>query len=67
MTKVKQNVGIEKESKPKYVSTIFLIRIVGGGGGGVQIGPTRHVGHFWPIVPAPSDCEDGEFGKDYVN
>jgi hypothetical protein len=23
---------------------------------------TRHVGHFWPIVPAPGDCEDGEFG-----
>jgi hypothetical protein len=31
-------------------------------GGGVQTGPTRHVGHFWPIVPAPGDCEDGEFG-----
>jgi hypothetical protein len=27
----------------------FLIRIVGGG---VQTGSTRHVGHFWPIVPA---------------
>jgi hypothetical protein len=31
-------------------------------GGGVQTGSTRHVGHFWPIVPAPVDCEDGEFG-----
>jgi hypothetical protein len=31
-------------------------------GGGAQTGSTRHVGHFWPIVPAPSDCEDGEFG-----
>jgi hypothetical protein len=29
--------------------------------GGVQSGSTRHVGHFWPIVPAPDDCEDGEF------
>jgi hypothetical protein len=37
----------------------FLIRIVGGG---VQTGSTRHVGHFWPIVPALGDCEDGEFG-----
>jgi hypothetical protein len=37
----------------------FLIRIVRGG---VQTGSTRHVGHFWPIVPAPGDCEDGEFG-----
>jgi hypothetical protein len=32
------------------------------GGGGVQNGSTRHVGHFWPIVAAPGDCEDGEFG-----
>jgi hypothetical protein len=31
-------------------------------GGGVQTGSTRHVGHFWPIVPAPGDCEDVEFG-----
>jgi hypothetical protein len=30
--------------------------------GGVQTGPTGHVGHFWPIVLAPGDCEDGEFG-----
>jgi hypothetical protein len=28
----------------------------------VQTGSTRHVGHFWPIVPAPGDCEDGEVG-----
>jgi hypothetical protein len=31
-------------------------------GGGVQTGSTRYVDHFWPIVPAPGDCEDGEFG-----
>jgi hypothetical protein len=31
-------------------------------GGGVQTGSNRHVGHFWPIVPAPGNCEDGEFG-----
>jgi hypothetical protein len=23
---------------------------------------TRHVGHFWPILPAPGDCEYGIFG-----
>jgi hypothetical protein len=28
--------------------------------GGVE--STRHVCYFWPIVPAPGDCEDGEFG-----
>jgi hypothetical protein len=37
----------------------ILISIVGGG---IQTESTRHVGHFWPIVPAPGDCEDGEFG-----
>jgi hypothetical protein len=31
-------------------------------GGGVHFGSTRHVGHFWSIVPAPGDCEGGEFG-----
>jgi hypothetical protein len=30
--------------------------------GGVHTGSTRHVGHFWPIVPALGDCEEGEFG-----
>jgi hypothetical protein len=29
--------------------------------GGVHTGSTRHVGHFWSIVPAPGGCEDGEF------
>jgi hypothetical protein len=37
----------------------FLIHIVEGG---VHTGSTRHVSHFWPIVPVPGDCEDGEFG-----
>jgi hypothetical protein len=31
-------------------------------GGGVHTGSKRHVGHFRPIVPAPGDCVDGEFG-----
>jgi hypothetical protein len=31
-------------------------------GGGVQTESTQHVGHFWPIVLASGDCEDGEFG-----
>jgi hypothetical protein len=33
------------------------------GGDGVQTGSTLHVGHFWPIVPAPGDSEDGESGR----
>jgi hypothetical protein len=28
----------------------------------VHTGSTRHVGHSWPIVPAPGDCDDGEAG-----
>jgi hypothetical protein len=28
-------------------------------GGGVQTGMSAT---YWPIVPAPGDCEDGEFG-----
>jgi hypothetical protein len=31
-------------------------------GGGVHTGSTRHCGHSWPIVSAPGDCNDGEFG-----
>jgi hypothetical protein len=39
-------------------NSYFLNRIVVGA---VQTGSTRHDLHFWPIVPAPGDCEDGEF------
>jgi hypothetical protein len=31
-------------------------------GSGAHTGSTRHCGHFWAIVPAPGDCDDGEFG-----
>jgi hypothetical protein len=31
-------------------------------GGWRPIGSTRHCGHQWPIVPAPSDYDDGEIG-----
>jgi hypothetical protein len=37
----------------------FLICIVGCG---VQTGPLGTSATYWPIVPAPGDCEDGEFG-----
>jgi hypothetical protein len=30
--------------------------------GGARTGSTRHVGDFWPIVPALGDSEDAEFG-----
>jgi hypothetical protein len=32
-------------------------------GGGVHIGcPRGTAAMYWPIVPAPGDCEDGEVG-----
>jgi hypothetical protein len=40
----------------RHILLIIVCLIVGGG---VETGSTRHVGHFWPIVPAPGDCEDG--------
>jgi hypothetical protein len=57
------SVDVKMETKISVVinpKVFFLIRIVGGG---VHTGSTRHVGHFWPIVPAPGDCEDGEVGE----
>jgi hypothetical protein len=30
--------------------------------GGVQLGPLATSATSWPIVPAPADYEDGEFG-----
>jgi hypothetical protein len=43
-----------------YTKIFFLIRM--GGGGGVHTGSTWHCDNFWPILPAPGDCEDEEFG-----
>jgi hypothetical protein len=31
-------------------------------GGGVQLGPLGTAATDWPIVPAPGDYDDGEFG-----
>jgi hypothetical protein len=51
--------GKPATNRPSY-GTAFnteLIRRVGAG-----TGSTRHVGHYWPIVPAPGDCDNyGEF------
>jgi hypothetical protein len=40
----------------------FLKSHSGERGGVVHTGSTRHCGHYWPIEPAPGDCEDGEVG-----
>jgi hypothetical protein len=40
-------------------SHLFLIRIVEGG---VQLGPLGMLSTNWPIVHAPGDYADGEFG-----
>jgi hypothetical protein len=41
------------------VGDFFLIRLVGGG---VQLGPLGTAAAKWPIMPAPGDYDDGEFG-----
>jgi hypothetical protein len=41
-----------------FIGIFFYLNI----GGGVNTGSTRHCGHSWPIVSAPGDCVDGEFG-----
>jgi hypothetical protein len=38
----------------------FLIHLVQGG---AQMGPLGTVTTDWPIVPAPGDYDDGEFGR----
>jgi hypothetical protein len=40
----------------------FFFNSHSAGVGGVRTGSTRPIAHFWPIVPAPGDCEAGEFG-----
>jgi hypothetical protein len=41
-------------------SNFFIISLVGGG---VQLGPLGSAATDWPIVPAPGDYDDGEFGE----
>jgi hypothetical protein len=60
-------IGILATDLLKHCNETFgLIQIISffssHSGDGAQTGSTRHVGHFWPIVPAPCDCEDGVFG-----
>jgi hypothetical protein len=41
---------------------LFLYNSNSGERGGVQLGPLGTSDANWPIVPAPGDYEDGEFG-----
>jgi hypothetical protein len=45
-----------------YEFLISFFQFAYWGRGGVHTESTRHVSHFWPIVPAPRDREDREFG-----
>jgi hypothetical protein len=52
--------GTEKNcEKSQSGFCVCVIRIVGDG---VQLGPLCTSATKWPIVPAPGDYEDGEFG-----
>jgi hypothetical protein len=41
-------------------TVLYIIYLYLNIGDGVHTGSTRHCGHYWPIVPAPGDCEDRE-------
>jgi hypothetical protein len=43
-------------------SCFLFIRIERGVGGENILGPLDTSATEWPIVPAPDDCNDGEFG-----
>jgi hypothetical protein len=43
----------------RYGGVVFLIGIVGGG---VQLSPLDNAATNRPIMPAPSDYDDGEIG-----
>jgi hypothetical protein len=42
-----------------WTYSFFFISLSGGG---VQLGPLGTAATDWPIVPAPGDYDDGEFG-----
>jgi hypothetical protein len=44
-----------------YVLQIILFNLHSGGVES-KLGPLGTPATYWPIVPAPGDCEDGEFG-----
>jgi hypothetical protein len=46
--------------QPVFLRYFLLFLFISILGGGVHTGSTRHCGHYWPILPAPGDCEDGE-------
>jgi hypothetical protein len=45
-------------------NVFFLIHLLEGG---VQLGPLGTAAADWPIVPAPGDYDDGEFGAGKPN
>jgi hypothetical protein len=58
-----------KKDSPNSVRTrsnffiLFFFSLIRIGGGGVHIGcPRGTAAMYWPIVPVPGDCEDGEIG-----
>jgi hypothetical protein len=59
---IKMDVKFAKKWNGLYSPSIefFLIGIVGGGGGGVQLGPHATAAPIKPILPAPGDYDDGE-------
>jgi hypothetical protein len=57
---VTEKVIAGKEIPRFYVTRLFVYFYSGGLGS--RLGPLGTSATHWPIVPAPGDCEDGEFG-----
>jgi hypothetical protein len=46
----------------EFISSWVTHSLLHWGGGGSKLGPLGTSAIYWPTVPAPGDCEDGEFG-----
>jgi hypothetical protein len=53
--------GPNLKSEPAEYETRFFFNLHGGGVES-KLGTLGTSATYWPIVPAPGDCEDGEIG-----
>jgi hypothetical protein len=51
--------ALQRESKIKEYIYFFNLH---SGGVESKLGPLGTSANYWPIVPAPGNCEDGAFG-----
>jgi hypothetical protein len=58
--------GLDRTQRLEFEERGFLIFFFNLHSGGVEskLGPLGMSATYWPIVPAPGDCENREFGGD---